>query len=89
MNILLVDQFSEIGGGQQCMLDLLPALQKKGWRTHAALPGEGRFCDRLRAAEVAVARIPCGPYRSGRKSLLDITRFAFDVRRQAKCFRGC
>jgi glycosyltransferase involved in cell wall biosynthesis len=84
MNILFLDQFSDIGGAQQCMLDLLPAIQENGWRVHAALPGDGPLCERLRAAGIPVTEIRCGPYRSGRKSLLDVARLAFDMRQQAR-----
>jgi glycosyltransferase involved in cell wall biosynthesis len=82
MKILYVDQFSEIGGAQKCMLDLLPAIQARGWQMHAALPGGGPLVSRLHSAGVEVERIECGPYRSGRKSILDVARFAMDHHKQ-------
>jgi glycosyltransferase involved in cell wall biosynthesis len=82
MNALLVDQFGDIGGGQQCFLDLLPALQASGWKVHAALPADGRYKTRLEAAGVETHKINCGPYHSGKKSLGDVVRFALDFRQQ-------
>jgi glycosyltransferase involved in cell wall biosynthesis len=84
MNLLFLDQFSEIGGAQRCFLDLLPALQQQSWSVDAALPGEGPFHERLRAAKIPVGTIPCGPYRSGEKTFLDMARLALDLRRQVK-----
>jgi glycosyltransferase involved in cell wall biosynthesis len=78
MKILFVDQFSTMGGAQQCFADLLPAIQDRGWTVHAALPGEGSMTRLL-----STTPIPCGPYRSGKKSFGDVVRFCTDVRMQA------
>jgi glycosyltransferase involved in cell wall biosynthesis len=88
MNILFLDQFSELGGAQRCLLDLLPAIEERGWRAHAALPGDGPLIDLLRSRNVGVERIPCGPYRSGSKSGADFLRFPGDVWRQTRVIRG-
>ena len=42
MKILFVEQFSEIGGGQRNLLDLLPAVRERGWKAVVAAPGRGR-----------------------------------------------
>jgi glycosyltransferase involved in cell wall biosynthesis len=49
MNILFLDQFSELGGAQQCLLELLPAVKERGWQAHVAAPGGGPLADKLRA----------------------------------------
>src|SRR5579859_8167135 len=41
MTILFLDQFSDLGGAQRCLLDLLPAVRDRGWRAHVAAPGDG------------------------------------------------
>ncbi len=56
MNVLFIDQFSELGGAQQCLLDLLPAVEKQGWRAHALLPGDGPLIRRLQAAGVDLVK---------------------------------
>src|SRR5256885_17159324 len=47
MKILFLDQFSDLGGAQRCLLDLLPAVLERGWLAHVAAPGDG--CLRPRA----------------------------------------
>jgi glycosyltransferase involved in cell wall biosynthesis len=87
MDVLFLDQFSELGGAQKCMLDLLPEIERLGWRASAALPGDGPLVKLLRARNVAVHKIPCGPYRSGSKSISDMLRFTRDLRRQVNLLR--
>lgn len=87
MKILLVDQYSEIGGAQRCFLDLLPAITDRGWTVQAALPGDGPFAGRLRAAQIPVTQIHCGPYQSRIKSGADFARFPFDLATQIRMIR--
>ena len=88
MNILFLDQYSELGGGQRCLLDVMPAIEQRGWRAHAAIPGNGPLRELLRARNVDVEDIPCGSYRSGSKSAADILRFSRDLPRQVRVIRG-
>jgi glycosyltransferase involved in cell wall biosynthesis len=87
MRILFLDQFSELGGGQRCLADLLPAALARDWSVTVALPGEGPFADLLRKLDVAIEFLPCGPYTSGRKTIRDAVRFAFDMRAQVQAIR--
>ncbi len=87
MNILFLDQFSQLGGAQRCLLDLLPALEERGWHAAAALPGGGPLVEMLSVRGIGVQTIPCGPYRSGSKSVTDGVRFIRDVRNQASVLR--
>jgi glycosyltransferase involved in cell wall biosynthesis len=79
MNILFLDQYSALGGAQQCLLDLLPAIEERGWNSRVAVPPGGPLVDRLRAQGIRVDAIRSGPYRSGRKSVTDLVRFATDI----------
>jgi glycosyltransferase involved in cell wall biosynthesis len=88
MHVLFLDQFSELGGAQRCLLDLLPEIETRGWHASAALPGNGPLVDLLRARGVRVHQIPCGPYRSGRKSVSDMLRFTRDVQGQVSVLRA-
>ena len=83
MNILFLDQFSDLGGAQRCLLDLLPAIRERGWRGFAALPGSGPLVPALVAQGVEVSNIDCGPYSSGRKSVADLVRFLHETPRLA------
>ena len=88
MNVLFLDQFSELWGAQRCLVDLLPALEERGWRAAAALPGDGPLVKLLRERGVAVHHIPCGPYQSGGKSIADVIRFRRDLRDQVSLLRS-
>ncbi|HUI55882.1 MAG TPA: glycosyltransferase family 4 protein [Bryobacteraceae bacterium] len=76
MRLLVLDQFSDPGGAQQCLLEFLPAVKERGWSALVGLPGEGEMFERVRQAGFETARIRCGPYHSGRKSWGDAARFA-------------
>jgi glycosyltransferase involved in cell wall biosynthesis len=75
MNLLVLDQFSDLGGAQRQLLDLLPAMRDAGWKVLVGMPGEGELFRRVRDLGFETASIECGPYRSGSKSLADMARF--------------
>jgi hypothetical protein len=75
MKLLLLDQFSDPGGAQQGLLELLPSLRARGWEAVAGLPGDGELFPRFREAGFAAVRIRCGPYTPGSKSFGDAARF--------------
>ena len=83
MNICFLDQFSDLGGAQQCLLDLLPAIAERGWNASVAIPGRGPLDQILRQRGIRVENIPGGQYRCGTKSIADAFRFAADVPMQA------
>ena len=72
MKLLIADQFSEIGGAQRVLLDLLPAFRREGWDILLAVPQPG---DLTRASGLPFETIPCGPYGCGRKTITDYLRF--------------
>ena len=76
MNILFVDQFSDLGGAQQCLLDLLPAVQAAGWNAVCAVPGRGRLVEKLRDRGLTVHPLPDILLAAGRKPPLDFVRFS-------------
>jgi glycosyltransferase involved in cell wall biosynthesis len=79
MNILFLDQYSDLGGAQQCLLDLLPAVLRRGWPARVALPGDGLLVRRLRELEIPIQPINCGPYHAGSKRAGDVVRFIRDT----------
>jgi glycosyltransferase involved in cell wall biosynthesis len=88
MNILFVDQFSEMGGAQQCLVDLLPAIQARGWQAHVAAPGTGPLMDRVRSLGLAYFPLPYREYTSGRKTARDGIHFAQAFPAAAAHLRG-
>jgi len=87
MKLLLLDQFSDPGGAQQGLLDLLPAVRQRGWQATVGLPGSGPLFERVRALGFEAVEIGCGPYSSGRKSLRDAARFVIQTPALARCIR--
>jgi glycosyltransferase involved in cell wall biosynthesis len=87
MRLLVLDQFSHPGGAQQCLLDVLPAIRRRGWKALVALPGEGELFDLVRALGFETARVDCGPYSQGRKSPRDVARFLAETPRLARRIR--
>lgn len=84
MKILFLDQFSEMGGAQRGLLQILDAVAGRGWGAHVLIPPGGPLVKQLRSRDLGVHEIPCGPYRSGTKSAPDLVRFALDVCRQTR-----
>ena len=88
MRILFVDQFSELGGAQHVLMETVDAMQLAGWDARVLVPGSGSLVDALRARGIQTGGIPCGPYRSGSKSIADCMRFARDLSRQVRIVAG-
>ena len=78
MRILALDQFGELGGAQQCLFDLIPALRRRQWEVHVAAP-DGPLAARCRELGATFSAIRCGPYSRGKKTPRDILRFAFEL----------
>jgi glycosyltransferase involved in cell wall biosynthesis len=83
VNVLLVDQFSDLGGAQQCLLDLVPAMQAAGWNVTCAVPGDGKLIQKLSDLGVTMASLRLARLTSGRKTPIDFLRFALHVPRLA------
>jgi glycosyltransferase involved in cell wall biosynthesis len=81
VNILFLDQFSDLGGAQHCLLDLVPAVQASGWQISCAVPGRGKLIQKLRDLGVTVHSLRVARLASGRKTSLDFLRFGMDIPR--------
>src|SRR5947207_7498745 len=78
MRILLIDQFGEPGGAQQCLAEAALGFAARGWELHAALPA-GPIVDRLAPVCKSITPLVCGPFRPVRKSAWDVARFGFQL----------
>jgi glycosyltransferase involved in cell wall biosynthesis len=88
MKLLFLDQFSQLGGAQQCLLDLLPALEHAVvQQAIVAMPGDGPMFERVRALGFETAHIHCGPYASRGKTARDMARFVFETPQLARQIR--
>src|SRR5579871_1944615 len=84
MKILFLEQFSELGGGQRNLLDLLPAVIDRGWKAVVAGPGPGRLLDAAVSAGAKALSIPLGTYSNGRKTAADVAHFSLDTFRMSR-----
>jgi len=87
LNILFLDQFSEPGGAQLCLKDLMPEILRRGWNPRLMLPGEGDLVVWARKAGIPTDPLPLGSYSSGRKTASDVLRFALDAPRMFSAVR--
>jgi glycosyltransferase involved in cell wall biosynthesis len=81
MKILCLDQAAQLGGGQLCLLDLIPAFLANGWEVDAMLPGEGEYSARLRALKCKVADLHMAPLSSRRKTIAERSSYLVSVLR--------
>jgi glycosyltransferase involved in cell wall biosynthesis len=88
MRVLLVDQFAELGGAQQCLLDLAPAIRAEGWSLAAALPGDGPYARELRGVGADIRFFQIGNYSNGGKSFAERLRFAVETPSVARALGG-
>lgn len=83
MRVLLLDQYSDRGGGQRMLLETLCAIRREGWSALAGLPGTGCVVELIGKLGFETAPIGCGAYSSGRKSAADTLRFLREMPRLA------
>jgi glycosyltransferase involved in cell wall biosynthesis len=87
MNILFLDQFSDPGGGQLCLRDLMLGILQRGWKPRIMMPGSGDMVKWCAHAGIPVHSLPLRPYSNGHKTALDILRFGVDGPRMAAAVR--
>jgi len=84
--VLFLEALPTIAGGQQVLLDMLPAL--RDYELHALLPDPGPLSDALSAEGVACHFAPMARYTLVRKNMADMARFPFDqIRLAFRCAR--
>jgi len=88
VKVLVLDQFSELGGAQTCLLAGLEAMRASGWEVAAGLPGEGDLFRLIRQLGFETFRISIGPYGLGGKSAADVGRFLLQLPRLAAEIRS-
>lgn len=88
MNILFADQFSDPGGAQLCLMDLMPEIRRRGWNPRLIAPGNGRLLSQAAEDGIATHPLPLGTYTNGRKTLRDVVRFSLDLPRMRTALRS-
>jgi glycosyltransferase involved in cell wall biosynthesis len=75
MNILCIDQYSELGGAQRMLLDLLPSFSERGWTIQAALPGSGPLIASLEKLGYVTYKFHSNTYTKVRKGPVEMLRY--------------
>lgn len=78
-NVLCIDQFSNLGGGQRSLLDMLPAFSRRGWRPSVMSPGDGPFPAIVRSRGYQTHSFDCASYASRKKPLTQLLKYAFEL----------
>jgi glycosyltransferase involved in cell wall biosynthesis len=87
MTLLFLEQFSDLGGAQFCLLDLLRHFRRLGWSLHVALPTGGPLAARVEQAGATTHLMKLQPYNCGRKTPVDLFRLLFDTQAVAGLVR--
>lgn len=82
-----MDQFSEWGGAQLCLRDVLSEARRRGWQAEVMAPGDGPLLSFARECGFEAHEIPLARYTNGRKSLRDFLRFGADIPGAASAVR--
>jgi glycosyltransferase involved in cell wall biosynthesis len=84
VNILCLDQYSNLGGGQRNLIDLLPAFSERGWNASIAAPGDGPLQETVRKMGYRTHRLFLEDYSSIRKPPTQMLRFAWRLPQLAR-----
>jgi glycosyltransferase involved in cell wall biosynthesis len=87
MRILFLDQFSDFGGAQLCLRDVLDGVSRLGWQAEVMVPGAGPLADFARERGFAIHSLPLTRYSNGSKTASDVLRFGLDMARSAFMLR--
>lgn len=78
-NILCIDQFSNLGGGQRSLIDILPAFSQLGWRPSVAIPSDGPFPAMLRRLGYRIHSFVYGSYTSIKKPVAQQFKYGLEL----------
>jgi glycosyltransferase involved in cell wall biosynthesis len=83
-NILFVDQYAELGGGQRILLDVVRHFQHEGFHCGVALPATGPLVDLLNADGVPTFSFNMPNLTAGSKSIMEQFRYLPAMRKAGK-----
>ncbi len=88
MRILVLDQFSDWGGAQLCLRDVLLEVRRRGWEAEVMAPAGGPLLSFARDCGFDTQPLRIGRYSNGRKSPADVARYGFDMTRTGYALRS-
>ena len=87
MRILFADQFSEMGGAQAGLIELLDEVVRRGWQAEVMAPGTGPLHEECAKRGIPSSPLPLARYTNGHKTPADILRYGFDSARAGLAIR--
>jgi glycosyltransferase involved in cell wall biosynthesis len=87
VRIIFLDQFSDFGGAQLCLRDVLEEVSRLGWQAEVSAPDTGPLLDFARERGFAAQVLPLTRYSNGSKTASDVLRFGVDMARSASSLR--
>ncbi len=87
MRVLFLDQFSDLGGAQLCLRDVLIEVRRRGWDAEVMAPGNGPLLDFARDCGFDARMLPIAEYSTGARAVADIARFGVGMARSARLVR--
>jgi glycosyltransferase involved in cell wall biosynthesis len=88
VKILFVDQYAQLGGAQQCLLEVLAAVAGSGWRAQLCLPEPGPLEQSARAVGAEIFFEPFGSFSATRKTLSETPRYVGESLRLARALES-
>ncbi len=76
MNILFLEQYTKISGGQLCLLDLIEHLDRSKYTSVVVVPETGELTAKLSELETDYLVMPVGSYTQGKKTSFDVVKLA-------------
>src|ERR1700729_1862156 len=87
MRVLFVDQFSELGGAQAALLDVVDEVSRRGWQAEVMAPGRGPL-DAVCAGRGSPSwTLPFAAYANGRKTVKGPLPYGIDTLRAVRSIR--
>lgn len=87
MNVVFADQFSEPGGAQLALLDVLEEALSRSWNAHLLAPGSGFLVEKAASNGVPVSTLSLRQLTNGSKGGFDTLRYLFDLPQAARELR--
>ncbi len=87
MKILFVDQFSEMGGAQTGLIELLDEVVRRGWKAEVMAPENRPLHEECAKRGIPSSPLPLAQYANGHKTPTDILRYGFDSVRAGLAIR--
>jgi hypothetical protein len=88
VKVLFIDQFSDFGGAQIGLVEMLDEVVSRGWKAMVLAPGNGPLHRACAERGIPSETLPLASYAHGHKTARDMLRYGFDCSRAARVICG-